>query len=46
MQQGVELRNLALKIRALNGEPIVLRVDIRPVPFEDSNAAMATLARA
>ena len=45
MQQGVELKNLIVKIRGLNGEPTVLRVDIRPISFESSTAAIATLAR-
>ena len=46
MEQGIELKNLIVKVRGLNGEPTVLRVDIRPISFESSTAAMATLARA
>jgi PAS domain S-box-containing protein len=45
IEQGVELSNLLVKVRDLDGEPIVLRVDIRPLTFENRTAAMATLAR-
>ena len=44
MEQGVALNNLMLKIRGLDGHPMVLRVDIQPVSFENTTAAMATLA--
>jgi PAS domain S-box-containing protein len=44
MKHGVELKDLALKIRGLDGHPTVLQVDIRPISFSGETAAMATLA--
>ena len=45
LERGITLSNLMIKVRGLDGEPTVLRIDIRPITFEDSTAAMATLAR-
>jgi PAS domain-containing protein len=45
IEQGVELRNLLLKVRSLGGEPTVMQVDIQPIHFDGSAAAMATLSR-
>jgi PAS domain S-box-containing protein len=44
MKHGVELKDLAVKIRGLDGEPTVLHVNIRPISFGGTTAAMATLA--
>jgi PAS domain S-box-containing protein len=45
MDQGVALSNLMVKIRKLDGECAVLRVDIRPISFNGTTAALATLAQ-
>ena len=44
IDQGVELRDLTVKIRGLDGVPVVFHVDIRPISFDGTTAAMATLA--
>ena len=44
LNQGVEIRDLILKIRDLEGRPTVLRVDIKPIRFDGATVAMATLA--
>ncbi len=45
MRDGVAFSNLPVKIRGLNGAPMTLHVDIRPITFRGQTAAMATLAR-
>lgn len=41
---GIHLRNLMIKVRGADGQPIELRVDIRQIRYEGRAAAMATLA--
>lgn len=45
LEHGIELRNLVVKVRRLDGEPTVFRLDIVPISFDGTVAAMATLAR-
>ena len=44
IKQGLELKDLAIKIRGLDGQPSVFKVDIRPISFGGTTAAMVTLA--
>jgi PAS domain S-box-containing protein len=45
MEQGVALTNLPVKIRGLDGSVRTLHVDIRPISFGGTSAALATLAQ-
>jgi PAS domain S-box-containing protein len=45
LNQGIELRDLVVKVRGLDGSPVVLHVDITQIFFDGSSAAMATVAR-
>lgn len=42
---GVELSNVRVKIRTLDGRTLTLNVDVRPLSFGDVTLAMVTLAR-
>ena len=41
----LKFTNLPVKLRALDGRTLHLRVDVRPVMFEDMTIAMVTIAR-
>jgi len=43
LKGGIHLRNLLVKVRGIDGEPIALRVNIQPIHFDGRTAAMATL---
>lgn len=44
LKGGINLRNLVIKIRGMDGEPLTLRVNIRQIQFDGRTAAMGTLA--
>jgi PAS domain S-box-containing protein len=45
MSAGLELSNLRVKIRTLDGRTLTMDVDVRPLSFDAATYAMVTLAR-
>lgn len=45
MDRGVALMNVPVKVVTLSGEPSVMTVDIRPIAYNGTRVALATLSR-